>query len=76
MDAFLPLQAIAAVLLGGTLLTGGAGSVIGAVLGVLFIGGLGNLLSISGVPQAWQQVLTGIILLFAVLGGRVRNSPR
>lgn len=73
VDAFLPLQAIAAVLLGGTLLTGGAGSVIGTVLGVLFIGGLGNLLSISGVPQAWQQVLTGVILVFAVLGDRVRR---
>lgn len=76
VDAFLPLQAIAAVLLGGTLLTGGAGSVIGTALGVLFIGGLGNLLSISDVPQAWQQVLTGVILVLSVLGDRVRRVMR
>jgi ribose transport system permease protein len=74
VDNTLALQAIAAVLLGGTLLTGGAGSVIGTVLGVLFIGGLGNYLSISGVPGAWQQVLTGVILVVAVGGGRLRRT--
>ncbi len=74
VDNTLALQAIAAVLLGGTLLTGGAGSVIGTVLGVLFIGGLANYLSISGVPGAWQQVLTGVILVIAVGGGRLRRS--
>jgi ribose transport system permease protein len=66
VDNSLALQAIAAALLGGTALTGGLGSVLGTALGVLFIGGLGNLLSISGVPQAWQQVLTGLILVIAV----------
>jgi ribose transport system permease protein len=78
VDNTLALQAIAAALLGGTALTGGLGSVLGTALGVLFIGGLGNLLSISGVPQAWQQVLTGLILVIAVSShlSRRHRTPR
>jgi ribose transport system permease protein len=77
VDGFLALQAIAGVLLGGTLLTGGAGSVIGTALGVLFIGGLSNYLSITGVPQAWQQVMTGAVLVLAVASDRLRGrAPR
>lgn len=76
VDGTLPLAAIAAALLGGTTLVGGAGGVGGTVLGVLFIGGLANYLSISGVPQAWQQVLTGVILLLAVRGDRIRRRRK
>jgi ribose transport system permease protein len=68
VDANLPLQAIAAVLLGGTSLTGGSGGVGGTILGVLFLGMLQNGLSIAGVPSFWQQVVTGVILVLAVLG--------
>lgn len=70
VDPNLPLQAIAAVLLGGTSLTGGAGSVTGTALGVLFIGTLQNGLGIAGVPSFWQQVVTGVILAVAVLADR------
>lgn len=70
VDPNLPLQAIAAVLLGGTSLTGGAGGVLGTALGVLFIGTLQNGLGIAGVPSFWQQVVTGVILAVAVLGDR------
>jgi ribose/xylose/arabinose/galactoside ABC-type transport system permease subunit len=70
-DSSLPLIAIAAILLGGTTLSGGSGSVAGTALGVLFIGVLQNGLSISGVPTFWQQVLTGVILIVAVLGDRL-----
>jgi ribose transport system permease protein len=83
VDANLPLQAIAAVLLGGTSLTGGAGGVGGTILGVFFLGMLQNGLSIAGVPSFWQQVVTGIILVLAVLGdqfgviaGRLRRRAR
>jgi len=64
---------IAAVLIGGTLLTGGSGGVVGTALGVLFIGFLDNGLSIAGVQSVWQQVITGIILILilAVTGDRV-----
>jgi ribose transport system permease protein len=64
----LPLQAIAAVLLGGTALSGGVGGVGGTALGVLFIGVLQNGLGIAGVSSFWQQVVTGVILVAAVFG--------
>ncbi len=73
-DPNLPLQAIAAVLLGGTSLLGGQGGVGGTALGVLFIGILQNGLSISGVSSFWQQVITGVILVAAVLGDRISLS--
>jgi ribose transport system permease protein len=73
-DNTLPLNAIAAILLGGTALAGGAGGVGGTVLGVLFIGVLQNGLSLSGIPTYWQQIVTGIILVAAVLGDRMQNS--
>ena len=71
VDPNLPLQAIAAVLLGGTSLTGGSGGVGGTILGVVFLGMLQNGLSIAGVPSFWQQVVTGVILVLAVLGDRL-----
>lgn len=72
VDFALPLNAAAAVLLGGTSLLGGVGGVGGTALGVIFIGVLQNGLSISGVPSFWQQVVTGVILFWAVLGDRLR----
>jgi ribose/xylose/arabinose/galactoside ABC-type transport system permease subunit len=72
IDSTLALQAIAAVLLGGTALTGGAGGVGGTVLGVLFVAILQNGLSLAGVASDWQNVVTGAILLLAVLGDRIR----
>jgi ribose transport system permease protein len=69
VDNTLALQAAAAVLVGGTSLFGGAGSVVGTALGVLFIGELQNGLAIAGVQSFWQQIVTGVILVVAVLGG-------
>lgn len=60
------LTVIAAVLLGGISLAGGAGSIVGSVMGVLFIGVLANGLSIAGISAFWQQVVTGVILILAV----------
>jgi ribose transport system permease protein len=73
-DNTLPLNAIAAILLGGSALTGGVGGVGGTALGVLFIGVLQNGLSLSGIPTYWQQIVTGIILVVAVLGDRLQGS--
>lgn len=80
VDTSLALQAIAAVLLGGTSLFGGSGGVGGTVFGVLFIGILNNGLSIAGVQSFWQQVVTGLILVAAICGDRIsmrrlRTSP-
>jgi ribose transport system permease protein len=73
VDSSLPLDAIAAVVLGGTTLSGGAGGVQGTVFGVLFLGILSDGLDISGVPSYWQQVATGVIIVAAVItkNGRV-----
>lgn len=71
-----PLQAAAAVLLGGTALAGGVGGVGGTALGVLFIGILQNGLSLAGVQSFWQQVVTGVILVAAVLGDQVFGRRR
>ena len=71
VDPSLALQAVAAVLLGGTALTGGFGSVVGTMFGALFIGILQNGLNLAGVGSAWQYVVTGVILLLSVLGSRV-----
>ncbi len=76
VDGNLPLAAIAAVLLGGTSLMGGVGGVGGTVLGVLFIGTLQNGLSIAGLPSFWQQVVTGVILVIAVLGDRLAHGSQ
>jgi ribose transport system permease protein len=55
------------VLLGGTVLGGGIGGVVGTVVGVLFLGVLENGLSLSGLASAWQQVISGVIVILAVL---------
>jgi ribose transport system permease protein len=71
----IPLNAAAAVLLGGTSFTGGVGGVSGTAVGVLFIGTLQNGLSIAGVSSFWQQVVTGVILIVAVGIDRIQQNP-
>jgi ribose/xylose/arabinose/galactoside ABC-type transport system permease subunit len=63
----LEFEVIAAVIIGGTSLAGGAGSMIGTFLGVLFIGLLANGMTLMGVHPYWQEVARGLIVLFAVL---------
>jgi ribose/xylose/arabinose/galactoside ABC-type transport system permease subunit len=60
-------DAIAAALVGGTSLFGGEGSIIGTLLGVLFVGLLGNGMVLLGVNPYLQEVARGVIILFAVL---------
>jgi len=60
-------DATAAVLLGGTVLGGGVGGVVGTAVGVLFLGVLQNGLALTGVASAWQQTLSGVIVILAVL---------
>jgi ribose transport system permease protein len=63
----LELTAITAVLLGGTGLTGGTGTVLGAFLGVMVLSTLDNGLLLVGVQAFWQQVATGALLLIGVI---------
>lgn len=60
------LQAIAAVVIGGTSLFGGKGSVIGTVVGALIMSLVNNGLQIMNVPQEWQKVVLGAVILLAV----------
>ena len=66
--AGLELDAIAAVVVGGTLLTGGQGSVISTLIGVLLLGVIFNVFNLEGTFSPWWQlVLRGVILLFVVV---------
>jgi ribose/xylose/arabinose/galactoside ABC-type transport system permease subunit len=58
---------VVAVVLGGTSLSGGEGSVLGTFIGALIIGFLGNGLNLLGVQSFYQGLLKGIVLVFAVM---------
>jgi ribose transport system permease protein len=60
------LDAIAAVVIGGTSLSGGEGSILGTIIGAFIISTLTNGLRILSVPQEWQMVVTGGIVVIAV----------
>ena len=61
------LDAIAAVVLGGTSLMGGVGSVWGTVVGALIIGVMNNGLTILGLSSFWQYVAKGVVIVLAVM---------
>ncbi len=63
----LELEAIAAVVLGGTSLMGGSGSAGGPVAGALIMGVIGNGLNLLKIPSYLQQVIKGVILILAVM---------
>jgi len=61
------LNAIAAVVLGGTSLAGGRGTVWGTLIGALVIGVLTNGLVLLGVQEFWKKVITGLVIILAVV---------
>jgi ribose transport system permease protein len=67
------LDSIAAVVIGGTSLSGGRGSVLGTVLGCLIIGVLNNGLFLLNVSPFWQQVVKGFVILAAVAIDKLHN---
>jgi ribose transport system permease protein len=66
------LKAIAAVVIGGTALSGGRGGVLPTVVGVLTIGYIEKILSINGVREHWRLIVQGAIIVGAVLLQRRR----
>jgi ribose transport system permease protein len=70
------LDSIAAVVIGGTSLSGGRGSVLGTVLGVLIIGVLNSGLIILRVPPFWQKVIKGCVILLAVAIDKLNTKER
>jgi putative xylitol transport system permease protein len=67
------LDAIAAVVIGGTSLQGGIGSISGTVFGALIIGVINNGLDLLGVSSYYQQVVKGVIIVAAVLLDSLRR---
>ena len=68
------LNAIAAVVIGGTLLTGGAGSLIGTAAGVLLLGAVSSYINLgTSLPQAAQEVVTGVFVVAVVIIQRYLN---
>ncbi len=70
------LDVIAAVVVGGTALTGGRGNVLGTLAGAVCIGILDNALNLANVDPYLQRVVAGVVILLAVLGERIRSRVR
>jgi simple sugar transport system permease protein len=60
------LQAIGATVIGGTLLSGGSGTVIGTVMGTIIIYTVENILILSRAPAFWFRTFIGVIIIIAV----------
>ena len=67
------MDAIAAVIVGGTAMSGGRGSLVGAFLGMLIIGVMNNILNTVGVPTFLCDAVKGLIIIFAVLVQKKEN---
>ena len=67
MGAFFELDAIAAVVIGGTRLSGGRGTIVGTVIGALILGIINNMLNLLGVSAYLQGLVKGAVILVAVL---------
>ncbi|UNK71262.1 ABC transporter permease [Microbacterium sp. H1-D42] len=70
------LQAIAAVIIGGTSLMGGRGSIVGTVIGAFIMSVLINGLRSMSIQTEWQYILTGVVILIAVFFDSLRNRGK
>lgn len=68
------MNAIAAVVVGGTSLSGGRGTVLGTVLGVILISLVSNAVNLLGVPPAWDKIVKGLVIVIAALLDANRNK--
>ena len=70
------MDAIAAVVMGGTSISGGRGSIAGTLIGALMLGVLNNGLNMMGVSPYVQNIIKGLIILFAIYISRERRKHR
>jgi len=68
------LQSIAAVVVGGTSLTGGRGSVVGTFAGALLIGVLNNVMNLLNIESYTQEIVLGAVILLAVIVDQLRRK--
>jgi ribose transport system permease protein len=76
VGAGIEFSAIAAVVLGGASLAGGIGRVEKTLIGAVILAMVLNYLTLRGIPDIWQQTVTGLLVLGAVLIDRVVRRPR
>lgn len=70
------MNAIAAVVLGGTMMTVGSGTLGGTLIGALIIGVMNNGLNLMGVSSYWQDVAKGVIIILAIYMDIIRNKKK
>ncbi len=70
------LDAISAVIIGGTSLSGGVGTILGTVIGAFIVKTLADGLQLVNVPQEWQIVATGVVVIVAVYIDMLRRRGR
>ena len=70
------MDAIAAVVVGGTSMAGGSGRLGGTLIGVLIIGILNNGLNLMGINSNWQYIVKGVVILAAVYIDFIRNNKK
>ncbi len=68
------MDAIAAVILGGTSMSGGRGTLMGTVIGAVIIGVLNNGMNLLGINTSWQYVVQGVVILIAVYIDYLKNN--
>jgi rhamnose transport system permease protein len=71
----LELRVIAAVVVGGTAISGGRGSLVGTLLGVALLGLVGPALTFLGTQAYWDRALQGLIILLAVSADAFERRP-
>ena len=69
----LEMKVVASVVVGGTAVTGGKGSVLGTVLGVVLLAAIGPALTFLGVSAYWERAIQGAIILVAVAADGIRH---
>lgn len=70
------LDIISAVIIGGTSLTGGIGTVRGTLIGIIFLGVLVNGMTLLNISEYWQHVVRGVLILAAVLINRAQSQKK
>jgi rhamnose transport system permease protein len=70
------LDVVAACVIGGVSIAGGAGTVAGTVLGAIFLGVIKNALPVVGVSPFWQMAISGAAILIAVAFNAVQSRPK